>query len=51
MNYNSVILVGVLIITTAWWFAVAVRKYPGPKLSNLYVEGKIVDLPKDEHVE
>ena len=51
MNYNSVILVGVLIITTAWWFIHAQRKYPGPKLSNLYVDGKIVDLPKDEHTD
>ncbi|MCJ1460893.1 hypothetical protein MMC28_011275 [Mycoblastus sanguinarius] len=51
MNYNSVILVGVLIITTAWWFAHARRHYPGPKLSNLYVDGKIVELPKDEHTE
>lgn len=44
MNYNSVILVGVLILTTIWWFVHARRKYPGPKLSNLYVNGKIVDV-------
>lgn len=51
MNYNSVILVGVLILTIAWWFIHARTKYPGPKLSNLYVDGEIVELPKDEHTD
>ena len=51
MNYNSVILVGVLILTIVWWFIHARSKYPGPKLSNLYVDGQIVDLPKDEHTD
>ena len=51
MNYNSVILVGVLILTIAWWFIHARTKYPGPKLSNLYVDGAIVELPKDEHTD
>ena len=51
MNYNSVILVGVLILTTAWWFIHARTKYPGPKLANLYVDGQIVEMPKDGHVE
>ena len=44
MNYNSVILVGVLILTTLWWFVHARTKYPGPKLSQLYVDGKVVDV-------
>lgn len=53
MNYNSVILVGVLVITTAWWFVHARRNYPGPKLSSLYVDGKVVTMdtpegPQDE---
>ncbi|MCJ1475812.1 hypothetical protein MMC13_004476 [Lambiella insularis] len=48
MNYNSVILVGVLIITTAWWFIHARRNYPGPKLSSLYVDGKVVTLDTPE---
>ena len=48
MNYNSVILVGVLLLTIVWWFIHARSKYPGPKLSNLYVDGQIVDLPKDK---
>ncbi|KAK3168516.1 hypothetical protein OEA41_004964 [Lepraria neglecta] len=53
MNYNSVILVGVVVLATMWWFIHARRNYPGPKLSHLYVEGKIVELPreKDEHTE
>ena len=53
MNYNSVILVGVVVLTTAWWFIHGMRKYPGPKLSHLYVNGKIVELPnaKTEHSE
>ncbi|MCJ1290662.1 hypothetical protein MMC34_002204 [Xylographa carneopallida] len=56
MNYNSVILVGVLVITTAWWFAHARQHYPGPKLTSLYVDGKVVTLdapegPPDEKTE
>jgi len=52
MNYNSVILVGVLILTTTWWFLHARKKYPGPKLAGLYAEGKIVEMPKEGgHVE
>ena len=53
MNYNSVILVGVVLLTTAWWFIHGRSKYPGPKLSHLYVNGKIVELPnsKTEHSE
>ena len=48
MNYNSVILVGVLVLTTAWWFIHAKRKYPGPKLAGMYVAGQIVEIPKGE---
>ena len=51
MNYNSVILVGVLFLTTVWWFAHARRKYPGPKLARLYVEGKVVDEAKEERID
>lgn len=51
MNYNSVVLVGVLVLTTAWWFIHARAKYPGPKLSNLYADGHIVDMPKEEHTD
>ena len=51
MNYNSVVLVGVLVLTIAWWFIHARAKYPGPKLSNIYADGQIVDMPKEEHTE
>jgi len=39
MNWNSVILVGCIILTTVWWFVHGVRKYPGPKLAGLYIDG------------
>ncbi|KAK3675002.1 hypothetical protein LTR78_004935 [Recurvomyces mirabilis] len=39
MNWNSVILVGCLLLTTIWWFVHGLRKYPGPKLASLYIEG------------
>ena len=39
MNYNSVILVGVLVLTAIWWFIHGFTKYPGPKLASLYIDG------------
>ncbi|KAF2268249.1 putative amino acid transporter [Lojkania enalia] len=41
MNYNSVILCGVVALTAIWWFAHGTRKYPGPKMSHIYLDGKI----------
>jgi hypothetical protein len=35
MNYNSVILVGVVVLTTFWWFVHAVRKYEGPNVAKM----------------
>ena len=47
MNYNSVILVGVLVLTIIWWFVHGLRKYPGPKLLQLYGHGVAADgVPK-----
>jgi len=46
MNYNSVILVGVLVLTTAWWLIHARKNYPGPKVMTMYIhdnEGHVVD--------
>lgn len=37
MNYNSVILVGVVVLTGAWWVAHAIRNYPGPRVMTLYI--------------
>ncbi|KAK5175376.1 uncharacterized protein LTR77_000515 [Saxophila tyrrhenica] len=37
MNWNSVILVGVVVLTVVWWFVHGLRKYPGPKAASLYV--------------
>ncbi|KAF2415962.1 choline transport protein [Tothia fuscella] len=39
MNYNSVILVGVLVLTTLWWFIHGRKNYPGPKLATMYTNG------------
>ena len=39
MNYNCVILVGIVALTTAWWFIHGDKKYPGPKLASIYLEG------------
>ena len=37
MNYNSVILVGVIVLTGAWWAIHAIRHYPGPRVMTLYI--------------
>ncbi|KAI9654805.1 MAG: hypothetical protein M1821_005799 [Bathelium mastoideum] len=39
MNYNSVILVGVVVLTGFWWLVHGIRKYPGPKVAALYTDG------------
>lgn len=55
MNYNSVILVGILVITTIWWLVHARRNYPGPKLMvELSLDaGTVVDerLPREKKEE
>ncbi len=35
MNYNSVILAGVMALTTLWWFVHAIRKYDGPNVQGM----------------
>lgn len=37
MNYNSVILVGVIALTALWWVIHANRHYPGPKVMTMYI--------------
>ncbi|KAI0126580.1 amino acid/polyamine transporter I [Xylariales sp. AK1849] len=37
MNYNSVIIVGVVALSAIWWFVHARRNYPGPKVMHLYI--------------
>jgi hypothetical protein len=39
MNWNSVILVGIVVLTAFWWIVHGMRKYPGPKLASIYIEG------------
>ncbi|KAF2094154.1 choline transport protein [Rhizodiscina lignyota] len=38
MNYNSVILVGVITLTGIWWLAWGLKMYPGPKIATIYGE-------------
>ncbi|ROW07668.1 hypothetical protein VMCG_03366 [Cytospora schulzeri] len=46
MNYNSVILVGVIALTASWWLLHARRHYPGPKVMTMYIhEGQTVQAP------
>ena len=40
MNWNSVILVGIVALTAFWWVVHGMRKYPGPKLASIYIEGR-----------
>jgi hypothetical protein len=40
MNYNSVILAGVVALTAIWWFIHGGKKYPGPHIAHLFLEGK-----------
>lgn len=37
MNYNCVILGGVVALTAAWWFIHAGKNYPGPKVMTIYI--------------
>ncbi|KAJ3982767.1 choline transport protein [Lentinula detonsa] len=34
MNYNSVLLVGLVILTVIWWFVHGKERYPGPNVPN-----------------
>lgn len=46
MNYNAVILVGVIVLTASWWFLHARKHYPGPKVMTMYIhEGQTVQMP------
>lgn len=37
MNYNSVILVGILAVSGLWWLVHATHHYPGPRVMQLYI--------------
>lgn len=41
MNYNSVILVGVVALTSFWWVVHGIRNYAGPRLTHLYIHDGI----------
>lgn len=36
MNYNSVILMGVIALTGTWWLVWGLKFYPGPKIASIY---------------
>jgi len=38
MNYNSVILTGVVALSTFWWFVYANQKYEGPAVVKILAE-------------
>lgn len=44
MNYNSVILVGVVALSFIWWVLHASRHYPGPKVMHLYIHDDAAPL-------
>lgn len=43
MNYNSVILVGLTLVTAVWWLVGARRHYKGPVIPRLDEKGRVVD--------
>ncbi|KAJ7854508.1 hypothetical protein B0H14DRAFT_2756176 [Mycena olivaceomarginata] len=43
MNYNSVILVGCVVLTTFWWMIHGSTHYPGPHLPHLDAAGHKID--------
>lgn len=42
MNYNSVIVIGLVALTTIWWFVHGARNYAGPRLPHVAEAGKRV---------
>lgn len=47
MNYNSVILVGVVALATIWWFLHASRNYNQPKVQLVILESAIRRMSKN----
>ncbi|KAJ7217627.1 choline transport protein [Mycena rebaudengoi] len=43
MNYNSVILIGCVVLTTFWWITHGWNKYPGPRLPHLDAAGHKIE--------
>ncbi|KAK8043588.1 choline transporter [Apiospora rasikravindrae] len=48
MNYNSVILAGVVALSAIWWVVHATRHYPGPKVMRLYIHNDAVYLGQSQ---
>lgn len=43
MNYNSVILIGLGVLTAAWWFVHGKEKYPGTNVPHLDDKGERIE--------
>jgi choline transport protein len=50
MNYNSLILVGVVALTGIWWIIHGLRNYSGPRLTHLYIheESETISFSQSE---
>ena len=46
MNYNSVILTGIVFLVTFWWFVYGIRNYSRPKIAMLYENMSVVEGKK-----
>ncbi|KAI0397363.1 amino acid transporter [Xylariaceae sp. FL0594] len=51
MNYNSVILVGVVVLSAVWWLVHATHHYPGPKVMELYIHDGVDISESAGHLE
>jgi len=40
MNYNSVVLVGITVLTAIWWFIKGGKKYQAPNVVHRYLQEK-----------
>ncbi len=43
MNYNALILVGIVFVTAVWWFGHGTRHYPGPKVMTMYMHDDSIE--------
>lgn len=46
MNYSSVILVGLVLLTGGWWIWHGRRRYEGPRLPHMNVAGRVLEDEK-----
>ncbi|KAJ2991212.1 hypothetical protein NUW58_g2597 [Xylaria curta] len=51
MNYNSVIVVGTVVLSAIWWLVHARHHYPGPKVMQLYIHDSVAPSTETEIIE